>query len=176
MNLFELAPLWLVGVLCALLLVAAAEDAVRLTISNLTVLGVIGAAAVAVGVVGPALALWQNLLVFALLLAGGTLLFASGKVGGGDVKLLAAVGLWTDLEHALILIAGVFIAGGLLALVVLLPRFFRRRPKAGLQASTKSIPYAVAIALGALLMIVYDRQPPPEQQRPNPLEFPANSI
>ena len=176
MNLFELAPLWLVGVLAALLLVAAAEDALRLKISNLTVLGVIAAAVVAAVVVGPSLALWQNLLVFALVLAGGTLLFATGKVGGGDVKLLAAVGLWVDLERAVILVAGVFIAGGLLALAVLLPRLFRRRQKGSLRASSKNIPYAVAIAVGALLVIAYERQPLPDRQRPNPLEFPAESI
>lgn len=175
MNLFELAPFWLVGVLCALLLVAATEDALRLKISNLTVLAVVVAAVAAASVVGPMLALWQNLLVFALLLAGGTLLFASGKVGGGDVKLLAAVGLWTDLERSLILIAGVFIAGGLLALIVLLPRFFRRRPKGASRTSGKSVPYAVAIAVGALIVIALERQPP-DRQRPNPLEFPAESI
>ena len=175
MNLFELAPIWLVGVLCALLLVAAIEDALRLKISNLTVLAVIAAAVAAAGVVGPTLGLWQNLLVFALLLAGGTLLFASGKVGGGDVKLLAAAGLWTDLERAPILVAGVFIAGGLLALIVLLPRLVRRRSKAASRTSGKSIPYAVAIAVGALLVIAFERQPP-DRQRPNPLEFPAESI
>ena len=52
------------------------------------------AAVVAAVMAGPELALWQNLVVFLALLAVGTPMFAAGKLGGGDVKLLAAVGLW----------------------------------------------------------------------------------
>lgn len=175
MNLFQLSPFWAVALLCVLLVVAAAEDSLRLRISNLTVLAVIVSAVIAVFAVGPVLALWENLLVFALVLAAGTPLFATGKVGGGDVKLLAAVGLWTDLERALMTIAAVFIAGGVLALIILIPRFVRRQPKEAARDSKKGVPYAVAITVGALIVLAFERQPP-DRQRPNPLEFPAESI
>lgn len=175
MNLFQLAPFWAVALLCILLVVAAAEDALRLRISNLTVLAVIASAVAAVIAVGPGLALWENLLVFAFVLAAGTPLFATGKVGGGDVKLLAAVGLWTDLERALMIIAAVFIAGGVLAAIILIPRFVRRQPKEAARNSTKSVPYAVAIAIGALLVIALERQTA-AQHRTNPLEFPRTLV
>lgn len=172
MNLLQLAPFWAAGLLCLLLVAAAAEDALRLRISNLTVLGVIVSAVIAAVAVGLEPALWENLLVFALVLAAGTPLFSTGKVGGGDVKLLAAVGLWTDLERAMIVIAAVFITGGILALLTLIPRFLRRRPKGAARDSTKNLPYAVAIAVGALLVLAFERQADEGQQR-SPLDFPT---
>ena len=101
MNLAAEAPQWLALIVAVLLLAAAVEDAVRLRISNLIVLLVIVAAVVAAGIAGPELALWKNLVVFLGLLAIGTPMFAAGKLGGGDVKLLAAVGLWFDFTGAL---------------------------------------------------------------------------
>ena len=169
MNLLQLAPLWLVALLAALLIAAAVEDVRRLRISNLTVAAVIATAIAASVLAGPALALWQNLVVFALILAGGTLLFATGKVGGGDVKLFAGVGLWTDLQQALWLVAAVFVAGGLLAIVMIASRMMGLRSG---PASKGGIPYAVAIAAGALLVIAWQRQAPVRPPA-NPLEFPA---
>ena len=110
MNLAVEAPQWLALLLTVLLLAAAAEDSVRLRISNVTVLLVMVTAVIAAVVVGPELALWQNVAVFAALLAVGTLMFAAGKLGGGDVKLLAAVGLWFDLKGALWMLLDVVLA------------------------------------------------------------------
>ena len=101
MNLAAEAPQWLALIVAVLLLAAAIEDAVRLRISNLIVLLVLVASVVAVAIAGPELALWKNLVVFLALLAIGTPMFATGKLGGGDVKLLAAVGLWFDFAGAL---------------------------------------------------------------------------
>lgn len=70
----------------ALIVVAAAEDAWRLRISNLTCLLILVAAITAAMLAGPRLALWQNAATFAILLALGTPIFAAGKLGGGDVK------------------------------------------------------------------------------------------
>src|SRR5215212_178927 len=102
MNLFESAPSWLAWLLAALLVAAAAEDAVRLRISNMTCLAVLAAALVGMAVSGFEISVWQNVLVFAALLAGGTFLFGRGMFGGGDVKLMAALGLWCDLHAAAI--------------------------------------------------------------------------
>jgi prepilin peptidase CpaA len=157
MNLFASAPAWLAWVLAALLVAAALEDAIRLRISNLICVGVLAGALIAMAVAGPDIALWQNGLVFAALLGGGTLLFAKGVVGGGDVKLLAAVGLWCNLTTAFFMLTSVFLSGGVLALLILGARTFAPagaaarvvvlRPRAG-------IPYGIAIAAGALLTLV----------------------
>lgn len=161
MNLAAAAPYWLALILVFLLGAAAAEDAARLKISNLTVVLVLVAAVVATSLVGPELGLWQNLAVFISLLAVGTPLFAAGKLGGGDVKLLAATGLWFDLGGALTMLLAVVLAGGVLALLILAVRLFGwsegmlRRVQV-LRAGA-GIPYGVAIAAGALIAIALQR-------------------
>ncbi len=155
MKLAAEAPLWLALIFALLLLAGAAEDAARLRISNLTCGLIIAAAIVAIAVLGPELAVWKNFAVFAALLAIGTPLFAAGKLGGGDVKLLAASGLWFDIEGGVLMVISVMLAGGVLALTILALRLVgwsdsaRRRvqvlrPGAG-------VPYGVAIAGGALI-------------------------
>ncbi|QNP46211.1 prepilin peptidase [Sphingomonas sediminicola] len=124
MNLAIEAPQWLALLLSALLVAAAVEDAIRLRISNITVLLVLIGAIVAAVLVGPEISLWKNLVVFLGLLAVGTPMFAAGKLGGGDVKLLAAAGLWFDFAGGLWMLICVAIAGGVLALIVIALRAF----------------------------------------------------
>ena len=161
MNLAAQAPLWLALVFAVLLIVAAAQDALRLRISNVTVLLVI-AAAVAAGVIaGLQIDLWQNLAVFFVLLVAGTPLFAAGKLGGGDVKLLAAVGLWFSIKSAAWMLIAVLLAGGVLAIVVLALRAFSwseaARERAVILRPKGGIPYGVAIAAGALIAMALQR-------------------
>ena len=154
MNLMASAPGWLILLLCLILAIAAAEDAIRLRISNILVIAVVAGAAIAIFIDGPTLALWQNFALFAGVLIIGTGLFSAGILGGGDVKLLAAVALWVDLGHALALIGAVFIAGGLLAAAMLSSRLLlRRNDGAILRARSRRVPYAVAIAAGALFLL-----------------------
>lgn len=56
--------------------------------------------------------------IFGALLGGAVLFlpFLARGIGGGDVKLMAAVGAWIGMEHALALILATAIAGGALAL------------------------------------------------------------
>ena len=161
MNLAVEAPQWLALTLVVLLLAAAAEDAVRLRISNITVLLVIVAAVIAAVVVGSALTLWQNLAVFVALLAVGTPMFAAGKLGGGDVKLLAAVGLWFDLKGALWMLLDVVLAGGVLAILIIALRSLgwseKIRRRVVLLRPGGGIPYGVAIAAGALIAMGLQR-------------------
>jgi len=160
-NLAVEAPQWAALLLIALLLAAAAEDAVRLRISNITVLLVIVAAVIAAIVVGPTLALWQNLAVFAALLAVGTPMFAAGKLGGGDVKLLAALGLWFNLKGALWMLLDVVLAGGVLAILIIALRSLgwseKIRRRVVLLRPGGGIPYGVAIAAGALIAMGLQR-------------------
>jgi len=160
-NLAVEAPQWAALLLIALLLAAAAEDAVRLRISNITVLLVIVAAVIAAIVVGPTSALWQNLAVFAALLAVGTPMFAAGKLGGGDVKLLAALGLWFNLKGALWMLLDVVLAGGVLAILIIALRSLgwseKIRRRVVLLRPGGGIPYGVAIAAGALIAMGLQR-------------------
>ena len=151
MNLVPTAPSWLLIILGLLLAAAAIEDAVRLRISNLTCLGVLVGALVAMALAGFDLRLWQNAANFAVLLAVGTPLFATGKIGGGDVKLLAALGLWFNLSGALWLIVAVFLAGGVFALLFILFRLLTGR-KYGREKRGGVIPYGLAIVAGALFV------------------------
>jgi prepilin peptidase CpaA len=155
MNLIILSPVWLAWIFAALLTAAAVEDSVRLRISNVLVLGIMAGAIVAMFLAGPEIALWQNFAVFAGLLILGTPLFAIGKMGGGDVKLLAATGLWFDLRGAMMMVASVLIAGGVLALLIIIARLFgwsdATRERIHLLRRGGGIPYGVAISAGALI-------------------------
>ncbi len=161
MNLTAEAPQWLALILAILLIAAALEDAVRLRISNLTVGLVLVAAIVAAITAGFDLRLWQNLVVFLVLLAVGTPMFAAGRLGGGDVKLLASVGLWFDLAGAVWLLVAVALAGGVLALLILLIRSINWseeiRRRVVLLRPGGGIPYGVAIAAGALIAMAFQR-------------------
>jgi prepilin peptidase CpaA len=158
LNLVAGAPQWLIIVLAILLVAAAAEDAAKLKISNLLVLAVLLGGVVSAVLSGPRFEIWQNLALFALFIAIGIPLFATGKLGGGDVKLLAAVGFWYDFQSALGLLLAVVIAGGILALVMVSLRMVRWSEKAReriiVLQPRKGIPYAIAIAAGALMTIV----------------------
>jgi prepilin peptidase CpaA len=154
-NLPALVPDWLFWALIGLLLLAALQDAAMLKISNyicgaVLILGIAGAV-----IVGPRPDLWENGLVFVLALSIGTFLFGRGVVGGGDVKLFAATVLWFDLGASGRLLMWTALAGGALAVLIIVartlpwPAGFRSRvrvlqPKAG-------IPYGVAIAAGAII-------------------------
>jgi prepilin peptidase CpaA len=157
MNLPAIAPQWLVALLFAMLIAAAVEDAFRLRISNLTCIGIFLAGIAAIAIAGPERALWQNLVVFIAILAVGTPLFTAGKMGGGDIKLLAVTGLWFDLQGALLLLVCVLIAGGLLAMFLIGVRrslwSAQAAPGAKVLKRGGVIPYGVAISAGAIFSI-----------------------
>lgn len=90
---------------------------------------------------------------------GGALVFSRGWLGGGDVKLLAAIALWFDFRGAAALFLFVAIGGALLSvLFILLRRIIPARlTNGGNIPSLKArgpIPYGVAIAGGALLAVL----------------------
>lgn len=150
MNLVLLSPTWLIALLMIVLAVAAVEDMTRLRISNLTCVAVFLLAIVSMAVHGFGIDLWQNAAVFLLILAIGTAAFGAGWLGGGDVKLLAAIGLWLDFTTALVVIAAIMIAGGALALVYICVRFLRKSAGSGDRSS--KVPYGLAIVGGALFV------------------------
>ena len=160
MNLIAQAPALLVGAFALLLLAGGIQDAVQLKISNLISLAILLLAVVAALVVGLDTDVWQNLALFAALLALGTMMFATGKFGGGDVKLLAVTALWVDFAGALSLLSAVFIAGGVLALIILGSRMAasqRSKERIAVLRPGSGIPYGVAIAIGSLVVIALER-------------------
>jgi prepilin peptidase CpaA len=135
--------------LAALLLLAAAIDVRTFTISNRLNL--------AVALLAPlywlsvSLPLWPDVGirlamgagVFAIL-AGA---FYAGMMGGGDVKLAAALTLWFSPASTLKFLILMSLAGGVLTLGVL--AFHRLKRREG----RPEIPYGVAIAFGGLAIL-----------------------
>ena len=161
MNLFVTSPEWIVWLLVALLAAATIQDAVQLKISNYICGAVLILAVVAMVASGFSISLWQNILVFALVLGAGMFLFERGVLGGGDVKLFAAVGLWVDLWTALRLVGSIFIAGGILALLIIFLRTVAPKPVAARVRTLQpraGIPYGIAIAAGTLLVVAVPSQ------------------
>ena len=92
---------------------------------------------------------------FALCLALGILLFWLNWMGGGDVKLLPTIALWTGMGGLPALLLGIALAGGVLAAVLLVLRALpvpaggpEARPR--LLRRGEPLPYGVAIAAGTL--------------------------
>jgi prepilin peptidase CpaA len=94
-----------------------------------------------------------------LMLVVGVLLFLPGWFGGGDAKLMAAIGLWIGADNLLTYMLYVALAGGLIAMVffsvraVPLPRALLGEAWAlRLHGHGSGIPYGLALAGGALLV------------------------
>ena len=107
--------------------------------------------------IGSPMQVWlPSLAVGAGLFALGTLFFARGVMGGGDVKLLSAIGLWAGVDRLALLMLVTALVGGVLALVKLIPvsRLVPASPDiadAGWRAwLNHPIPYGIAIAAGGL--------------------------
>ena len=139
----------LLGLLVALLLAAAAFDLKTLTIPNSLNLAIALLAIPFWWATG--LALWPDMAlqlgVGALVFAAFAAIFALGAMGGGDVKLVAAVALWLPWQAVISLLVLMSLAGGVLTLAMT-----ARRKLAGAQGQIE-IPYGVAIAFGGLWLI-----------------------
>ncbi|QIK96233.1 peptidase [Sphingomonas sp. HDW15A] len=148
----------LMAVLALLLIVAALIDVRTFTISNRL--------NAAIALMAPIywwsiqLPLWPDgairvgvaCLVFALL----AVTFFIGMMGGGDVKLAAALALWFQPWETARFIVYMSIAGGLLTIIVMWAH--RRWPgwqvdEQGQSRAKPEVPYGVAIAIGALVIL-----------------------
>jgi prepilin peptidase CpaA len=151
----------------SLLVIAAVEDVRERRIANWLTLGVAALWPLWV-VVSPAPVAWLGALALAAaVLAVGFALFARGWLGGGDVKLIAAVSLWAGPEHMLLFALVTSLAGGVLALATLSWQrllgplglhlqalgLLGGRPAATASeepAAPATLPYGVAIAAGGV--------------------------
>jgi prepilin peptidase CpaA len=142
------AQILMVG-LAVLLLVAAVIDVRTFTISNRLNLTV--ALLAPLYWLSTSLPLWPGVGIQLALAAGVFVLFAgafyAGMMGGGDVKLAAALALWFQPASTIIFLLLTSLAGGVLTLGIL--AFHRLKRREG----RPEIPYGVAIAFGGLAIL-----------------------
>jgi prepilin peptidase CpaA len=139
----------LLGALAVILVVAAVIDVRTFTISNRLNMVVALLAPVFWWSIG--MPLWPDVAihvgvavaVFVLL----SIAFFMGMMGGGDVKLAAALALWFSPAATLRFLVFMSIAGGLLTLIVLVIHKVRSSP------GRPKVPYGVAIAIGGLMIL-----------------------
>jgi len=139
----------LLGLLALLLVIAAVIDVRTFTISNRLNLTVALLAPLYWWSVG--LPLWPGVAIQLAVAAAVFGLFAIafflGMMGGGDVKLAAALSLWFSTLTTLRFLVFMSIAGGVLTLVVL------ARHRMLKKTERPEVPYGVAIAIGALAIL-----------------------
>ncbi len=156
------AELLVIVVLPILLALAAGWDLASYTIPNRLQLALVAAFVVFVPVSGMGFTLlgWHLLAGF-LGLAAGFALFALGFIGGGDVKLFAAIALWLgfDLDLMNYMLIAALLGGALTVALLLLrrvplPARLARQPwLLRLHDDHAGVPYGVALAAGAFLIL-----------------------
>ena len=145
----EFAPAILLGLLVLILVSAGIEDARIREISNWKNAAIALLALpwwFAMGLSpGPDMAIQLGIAVgvFALFAAA----FSFGMMGGGDVKMIAALALWFPFNQLVTLLVIMSLAGGAITLVMLIEKWLRRR------SEQPEVPHGIAIAIAALLTI-----------------------
>jgi len=142
----------------SLVLLAAANDIASMEIPDwisIALAALFPLAALHAGLSGAAIAFHFGVGFIVFVIGFG--LFAANVLGGGDVKVIAAASIWTGLAGLPAFVLVMALAGGVLAAGMLLarralpagvarPAFLKR-----LLDRENGIPYAVAIAIGALV-------------------------
>jgi prepilin peptidase CpaA len=146
-----------VGIALALacLVAAVVRDVTRFEIPDL-VSGILLASAFLYGWGHPDFGWTAHLTAPVLVTLVGSIVFARGWMGGGDIKMLAATSAWTGFSGLPLQLALVAVAGGVLAVFLLLLRKIAwHNPEGGigprLLAATGPLPYAVAISTGSVI-------------------------
>jgi prepilin peptidase CpaA len=153
---FEFTDL-LLGLLAIILVVAAVIDVRTFTISNRLNAGVALLAPLYWWSIG--LPLWPDAAIQVAVAAGVFVVLAAtfymGMMGGGDVKLAAALALWFQPLTTLKFLIIISLAGGVLTLIVLFLHKKRGNPPidGDAEPARPEVPYGVAIAFGALWIL-----------------------
>ncbi|WP_433911190.1 A24 family peptidase [Sphingomonas yabuuchiae] len=146
----------LLGALVLLLVSAGIEDARTREIAD--------AKNIAIALLAPlwwwtsGLAVWPGMAVQIVVALAAFLLFAQafriGMMGGGDVKMIAAIALWLPLSSLFRMMLVMSIAGGAVTIAMLVDHRLRLRlRKQGDSAAAIEVPYGVAIAIAALMIL-----------------------
>lgn len=143
-----------------LVALAAFTDLTSLTIPNRICAAI--AALYPVYVVAAQQPDWLAALAIAVaVFAVGAALFATGLMGGGDVKLMTAIALWAGPQLAFEFMLVTAVAGGAIAILMstslrfVFAQAFQTVGARDAEATVlgRSIPYGVAIAIGAYVVI-----------------------
>lgn len=103
--------------------------------------------------------IWLHILSMGGVLVFFTILFATGQMGGGDVKLIAAVSLWAGPALVFDFILITALAGGIIAAIQLVRGGIQKKSIAntageGIEQNElveqKAVPYGIAIGFGGL--------------------------
>ncbi len=163
----QLASLALMLLAAGLIVAAALHDAAARTIPN-WIPACLAVAGLILRVQDGKVIAGFGVAALLLTILGG--LWLRGFIGGGDVKLIPAVALVLPPSSVIAFVLSVAIAGGVLALLYLVLPYLVQRPRPGprrglLARALKAeawrvhrrgpLPYAVAIAGGALPIIVH---------------------
>ena len=136
-----------------ILALAAIQDFRASRIANAYAVALLGIALGQALAVPGAAPFWHHLASFAIVFAGGVLLFSLGWLGGGDVKLFAASAAWFGLADLAWFVAAVLMTGALLAIMMMGGRLILSPGKGWRTVKTnRSIPYGVAIATAAIIL------------------------
>jgi prepilin peptidase CpaA len=156
-----IAEILVIVALPLLLVLAAGYDLASFTIPNflnLAVIAVFPLFALAAGLTLPAVGL--HLMAGFAGLALGFALFAFGWIGGGDAKLFAGVALWLGFKDFMPYALLASVCGGFLSLALLMARRWplpeilaRHAWIIRLHDAKSGIPYGVALAAGAFLLL-----------------------
>jgi prepilin peptidase CpaA len=145
----EIAPALLLGLLGLILVSAGIEDAHHRRIANWK-----NAAIALLALpwwIANGLSVWPDmamqlgvaLIVFALFAAA----FHFGLMGGGDVKMIAALALWFPIAPLAMMLVIMSLAGGAITVAMMIDKWLRR------QSAQPEVPYGIAIAIAALLTL-----------------------
>jgi prepilin peptidase CpaA len=143
-----------------LLVTAAVSDARRYRIPNIVCAALIALFPLFVLTAPRAVEWRQHLIIFTLVLISGFAMFIGNLAGAGDIKLLAATGLWAGPHLVAVFLIITAISGGFLAIVMALLTYMRNVSGTSRIALSKvPIPYGIAIAAGGLSIIYLTSQP-----------------
>lgn len=149
MGLFDVLAWVLPAALVLLLVSAGIEDARTRQIANWKNAAIALAAPLwwlAIGLSPwPGMAIQIGVALLVLLLFA--IAFHYGQMGGGDVKMIAALALWLPIQPLLQMLLVMSILGGALTIVMLIDHKVRKKSR------NIEIPYGVAIAIAALLTL-----------------------
>jgi prepilin peptidase CpaA len=147
----SLLPLTAAAGFAILLLLAAASDVRSYTIPNWISIALVLGFALAVPFSAGQIPVVYHVLTACAVFAGTFVLFWLRLMGGGDVKLWAAVALWLGPDLIATHVILVAVLGGLLGVVLLVRRTAGRR--SDVQPLRSSVPYGVPIAAAALWLL-----------------------
>lgn len=139
----------------ALFVAAALSDIATMTIPNwISIVAAVAYPPAALAAGTPWIDIGLHIACGACVFVAGFFLFNLGILGGGDVKVFAAASVWTGFTSLVPFLTMTFLAGGVLAGVILVmrrlvtpaphrPAFLNR-----LSDKARGVPYGVAIAVG----------------------------